>query len=182
IDPEIIFCIGSTQILPSEILKIAVLGCINIHPALLPKYRGRYSTVWAIFNGERETGVTLHWMDNGIDSGPIISQKKIAIKLDDTAKSLYDKCTKEGGKLFIKFLQDWIRGNKIPKKRQNEKRATFYKKNLPNDGEIDWNWDGKKICNFIRAMTFEPFPPPSFMLGKTKMVIVDEKYLKKENV
>lgn len=178
INPEIIFCIGGTRIIPQDILKIPRLGCINIHPALLPKYRGRYSTVHAIFNGDSYTGVTLHRMDSGIDSGPVILQERIAIDRDDTARSLYEKFTLIGEKLFIKFLNMWLRGDAIPSRPQNIRKATYNPKCLPNNGEIDWSWDGEKIRNFIRAMTFEPFPPPSFRLGRKRMVIVEEKYFR----
>lgn len=176
--PDIIFCIGSTQIIPKDILVIPKLGCLNIHPALLPKYRGRFSTAYAIFNGEKYTGVTLHWMDEGIDSGPIIMQERIEINSDDTAKSLYDKFTAVGEKMFVKFINMLLSGEKIESASQDESQATYFPKKLPNKGEIDWAWDGKKIRNFIRAMTFEPFPPASIMIGKKKMVIVDEKYFK----
>jgi methionyl-tRNA formyltransferase len=178
ISPEIIFCIGGTQIIPESILAIPQLGCLNIHPAYLPKYRGRYSTAHAIFNGEKKTGVTLHWMNNGIDSGPIIKQKKILITNIDTALTLYNKFTETGTELFSDFLDKWLSGAKITAKAQNEKKATYYLKGLPNDGKIDWNWNGKKIYNFIRAMTFEPFSPAYFTIGDKKMVIIDEKYFK----
>lgn len=176
IGPEIIFCIGGTQIIPKEVLENSGLGCLNIHPALLPKYRGRYSTAHAIFNGEKYMGVTMHWMNEGIDSGPIIMQEKMEIDENDTAKSLYDKFTALGEKMFVKFLDMWLSGKKIPSIQQDESKATYCKKQLPNNGGIDWSWDGKKIRNFIRAMTFEPFPPAAFSIGKKKMVIVDEKY------
>ena len=178
IRPEIIFCIGGLRLIPKEVLKIPKLGCLNIHPALLPKYRGRYSTAHAIFNGESHTGVTLHWMDEGIDSGPIISQEPILIEYNDTAKSLREKLTVEGEKLFEKFLELWISGNPIPSKVQDESLATYYPKALPNGGEIDWSWSGQKIRNFIRAMTHEPFPPAQFKIGEKVMVIVDKKYFK----
>ncbi len=177
INPEIIFCIGGTQIIPKEILKIPKLGCLNIHPALLPKYRGRYSTVHAVFNGEKYTGATLHWMDEGMDSGPIIMQKQIKINEDDTGQTLYEKVlTFTGTELFKKFLTLWLSGKKIPSRPQDEKKAIYFPKGLPNNGQIDWTWDGKKIRNFIRAMTFEPFPPADFNIGDKKMVIIDEKY------
>jgi UDP-4-amino-4-deoxy-L-arabinose formyltransferase/UDP-glucuronic acid dehydrogenase (UDP-4-keto-hexauronic acid decarboxylating) len=179
INPEIIFCIGGTQIIPEEVLNIPTLGCLNIHPALLPKYRGRYSTVHAIFNGEKKTGVTAHWMDTGIDSGPIIKQKKITITNSDTARTLYDKFTTVGGELFKEVIDQWLLGKKIHSKPQDERKATYYPKGLPNNGEINWNWNGKKIYNFIKAMTFEPFSPASFTIGDKNMVIVDEKYVKK---
>ncbi len=178
INPEIIFCIGGTQMIPGEVLKIPKLGCLNIHPALLPKYRGRFSTVRALFNGEKQTGVTAHWMDEGIDSGPIIFQKKLKIEEGDTAKTLYDKFTRIGVEIFVQLIKLWIGGKKISAKPQNEKEATYYPKELPNNGEIDWNWDGQKVLRFIKAMTFEPFPPLSFKIGSKKMVIVEEKYFK----
>jgi len=178
IKSEIIFCIGGTQLIPQEVLEVPTLGCLNIHPALLPKYRGRYSTVHAMFNREKYTGVTIHWMDVGIDSGPIIVQKKITIENSDTAKSLYDKFTKIGVELFTKFLQDFTKGKKIISRSQDNSKATYYPQGLPNGGEIDWNWSGKQIYSFIKSMTFEPFPPVSFKIGNKKMVIVDEKYFK----
>lgn len=179
--PEIIFSIGGMQIIPKELIDTPKLGVLNIHPALLPKYRGRYSTVHAIFNGEKETGVTVHWMNEGLDSGPIIMQKSYPIEDNDTAKEVYNKFTKVGTALFEDFLKLWISGKKITIAPQDEKQATYYPKGLPNDGKIDWNWNGEQIRNFIRAMTFEPYPPVDFNLGNKKMVIIDEKYFKNCN-
>jgi methionyl-tRNA formyltransferase len=176
IAPEIIFCIGSTQILPREILAIPQLGCLNIHPALLPQYRGRYSIPHAIFNGEKYTGVTLHWMDRGIDSGPIIMQERIKIGENDTAKTIYGRFNLAGERLFVKFLNLWLGGQNIPSFPQDENKASYQPKSLPNNGRIDWSWSGAKIRRFIRAMTFEPFPPLSFDMGKKKMVVIDKKY------
>jgi methionyl-tRNA formyltransferase len=174
--PEIIFCIGGMQIIPKEVLQLPRLGCLNIHPALLPKYRGRYSTVHAIANGEEQTGVTIHWMDEGIDSGPVIMQRAFRIEDDDTGKTLYGKFTVHGGALFGEFLDLWLSGKEIAAVPQNESEATYYPKGMPNGGVIDWSWDGRKIRNFIRAMTFEPFPPAAFQIGDKKMVIIDERF------
>lgn len=174
--PDVIFCVGGTQLIPKEVLGCTRLGCLNIHPAPLPKYRGRYSTVHAIFNGETETGVTAHWMDEDIDAGPIIFQEKMPIREDDTAKTLYDRFTVVGERLFQRFLRLWLAGEEIPSTPQDESQATYYPKGLPNGGRIDWSWPGHKIKDFIRAMTFEPFPPPDFAIGDKEMVIVDKKY------
>lgn len=173
IGPTIIFCIGSTALIPKAILDVPEMGTVNIHPALLPKYRGRFSIPHAIFNGEKETGVTLHFMDAGIDSGPIILQKAFALGEDETAKTAYEKFTRVGTEIFIEFMNVLRRGIPIPSHIQNESEATYYPKGLPGGGEIDWSWDGETIQRFIRAMTFEPFPPPSFKIGEKKMVIVD---------
>ncbi|OHA24618.1 MAG: hypothetical protein A3H57_01410 [Candidatus Taylorbacteria bacterium RIFCSPLOWO2_02_FULL_43_11] len=180
LEPEIIFCIGGMQIVPKEVLDIPKIGTINIHPALLPKYRGRYSTVHAIFNGDKYTGVTLHFMDEGLDSGPIILQQKFPIDKDDTAREVYDKFTNVGTALFEKFLSVWLSGKPIKSRPQDEKKATYYPKGLPNNGEIDWSWPGKKIYDFIRAMTFEPFGPAGFQLGNKKMVIIDESHINRD--
>jgi len=176
IRPEIIFSIGGVRLIPREVLKIPRLGCLNIHPSLLPKYRGRYSTAHAIFNGETHTGATAHWMDEGIDTGPIILQESIKIEHDDTAKSLWEKFTMEGDKLFDRFLELWLSGRPIPSKAQDESLSTYYPKSLPNGGEIDWSWSGEKIRNFIRAMTFEPYPPIRIKIGRKTMLIADEKF------
>lgn len=159
--PEIIFCIGGMQIIPKDVLDIPKLGCLNIHPALLPKYRGRFSTVHALFNGEKYTGTTLHWMDEGLDSGPIILQKRVEITDADTGRTLYEKVLTQGGEeLFLKFLDLWLTGKKIPSTPQNGAEATYYPKGLPNNGDIDPAWDAATTNRFIRAMTFPPFPAP----------------------
>jgi methionyl-tRNA formyltransferase len=117
-------------------------------------------------------------MDMGIDTGPIILQRKFKVTDADTAKSVYDNFTKLGTDIFEEFVEKWIK-KRVPKSKiQNEKNASYYPKGLPNDGNIDWNWNGLQIYNFIRSMTFEPFPPASFYIGKKKMVIVEEKYFK----
>ncbi|MDO8562016.1 MAG: methionyl-tRNA formyltransferase [bacterium] len=176
VKPDIIFAIGGTQIISKDILAIPSQGTINIHPALLPKYRGRFSTAHAIFNGEKQTGATLHFMDEGIDSGPIILQEPFPIEDGDTGKIVYENFTRVGTKLFREFLLKLDTGAPIQAIPQNESEATYYPKGLPGGGEIDWSWDGETIKRFIRAMTFEPFPPPSFAIGGKKMVVVDEKY------
>ena len=153
--PDIRFCIGLTEIIPKQLLEVP---CINIHPALLPKYRGRYSIPHAIFNGEKYTGATIHFMNEGIDTGSIILQEKIKIEDNDTAQIVWDKFLVVGTELFGKFLDLWLSGEKIPSVPQNEKEATYYPKGLPNGGKIDLSWKGEKIKRFVRAMTYDPYP------------------------
>ena len=175
---DYIICAGSTVIIPKDILKSCKHGAINFHPSLLPKYRGRYSTVHAIFNDERYTGVTCHWIDSGIDKGNIISQKKFKIKTHHTARDVYENFTHEAFKLF-KIVYSKILNQKKIKSKRVKAKTKYRKKHLPNQGQINWNWNGKKILNFIRSMTYEPFEPPSFNLGKKKYFIVDQKLIKK---
>ncbi|OGG80033.1 hypothetical protein A3A39_03000 [Candidatus Kaiserbacteria bacterium RIFCSPLOWO2_01_FULL_54_13] len=158
--PDIIFCIGSMQLIPKEVLAIPPLGVVNIHPALLPKYRGRYSTAHAIFNGEKETGATLHFMDERIDSGPIIMQEAFPIGNEDTARVVYDKFTEVGTALFKRFVESLKRGEEIASTPQDESKATYYPKGLPSGGKMDPSWDEVTKKRFVLAMTFPPFPMP----------------------
>ena len=176
---DIVFCIGSTQIISNKIINLPRLGCLNFHPSLLPKYRGRYSTVHSIFSGDTVTGVTAHWIGKKIDAGNIISKKKIKIKPHYTARDLYIEFTKKSIKLFLEILKKIESGMKIGSYKIANSKLKYYKKALPNNGEINWNWKGKKIFNFIRSMIFEPFPPPYFYIGKKKYVIISHKKIKK---
>ena len=179
INIDIIFCIGSTQILPIEVINLPRLGTLNIHPSLLPKYRGRYSTVYSIFNGDKITGATAHWINEKIDMGNIISKKIIKIKPHYTAKDLYNEFTEVGTKLFIEIFKKIKNNVKIKSYKVGKLKMKYNRKSLPNNGKINWNWKGKKIFNFIRSMTFAPFAPPSFFIGKKKYLIVPEKQIKK---
>jgi methionyl-tRNA formyltransferase len=115
-------------------------------------------------------------MDEGLDTGPIILQKEFAITNEDTARTVYDKFTETGTAVFEGFLSLLMNDKEIIAIPQDESQATYYPKDMPGGGKIDWSWDGETIHRFIRAMTFEPFPPPDFMIGEKRMVIIDEKY------
>ncbi len=176
---DYVFCLGSTKIIPNDILKIVKIGSINIHPSILPKYRGRYSTVNAILNGERVTGLTIHWIGKEIDYGNIIKTKKIIIKNDYTAKDLYNKFTSEGISEFKKLFRKILKNKKIPSKKIKNIYPKYTKKKLPYNGVINWHWKGQRILNFIRALTHEPFEPPKFFLGKKSFYVVEKNLIKK---
>ena len=178
--PDIIFCIGSTQILPKNILKFSQKGIVNIHPSLLPKYRGRYSLVHAIFNGEKNTGATAHFLSNKIDTGKLILKKKFKIDHSDTAKDLYEKFTKTGFLIFKVIANRWIKDKKIKSYIYKGKIPSYINKNLPNSGILNWNWNTKQIYNFLRAVMHEPFLPPAIYIGKNKYYLCKEDQIKKE--
>ena len=119
----------STKIIPNDILRKVKIGSINIHPSILPKYRGRYSTVNAILNGENSTGLTVHWIGKEIDYGNIIKTKKIIIKQDYTAKDLYDKFTIEAINEFKKLFKDILKNKKITSKKIKNIYPKYTKKN-----------------------------------------------------
>lgn len=175
---DYIICAGTTNIIPKDLLDVIKYGAINFHPSLLPKYRGRYSTVHALFNGEKYSGVTCHWVSNKIDKGAIIEQKKIKIANHFTAKDLYEVFTIEAFKIFKKIFTKILKGEKI-KAVQIKVRTKYKNKHFPNNGNLNWNWNGKKILNFIRSMTYAPYEPPSFRLGGKKFYIVEDKLVNK---
>ncbi len=176
---DLILCLGSTLILPKNIIKLAKIGALNIHPSLLPKYRGRYSLPHAIFNNEKYTGITIHWIGSSIDNGKIIKQKRIKITKNDTSETLYKKFTKtsiiEFKKIFRKIVQNKKLSELYPKKISTK----YKKKHFPNKGKISWKWNGYKIYNFFRSMVHEPFPPPEIKLGSKSYFLVSKNYLNK---
>lgn len=179
---DIIFCLGSTQILPIELISYPKMGVLNIHPSLLPKYRGRYSLVHAIFNGEKLTGITTHWLGKKIDSGRVISQKKIRISNQDTAETLYKKFTKVSLKEFKKIFKRILQNKKILSHRLKTQNLKYKNKNFPNNGEINWSWNGKKIYNFLRSMIHEPFPPPEIKIGNKAYYFVSKNLISSKKI
>jgi methionyl-tRNA formyltransferase len=142
-------------ILPGELLSTAEQGSINIHPSLLPLYRGPAPIQNAILNGDQETGVTIMLMDEEMDHGPILAQKTLAIKPDETYPELAWRLVQIGGELLIKTLPDYL-DNKIKPKPQDHKKATYTKMLKREDGKIDWTQSAKEIYNQYRAL--EPWP------------------------
>jgi methionyl-tRNA formyltransferase len=148
--PELIILSAYGQIIPKGILDIPKYGALNIHPSLLPKYRGASPIQAAILNKDKEIGVTLMLMDEEMDHGDIISNFKFQISNKPTYEELSDKLADVGAELLIKTLPDWIDG-KIKTKPQDHSKATFCKIVKKQDGKIDWNKSAQEIENIIRA-------------------------------
>ena len=153
LNPDIIFSVYIRWLLSEKILEIPRMGCINLHPSLLPKYRGCFSNPWAIINGERKTGATLHYMDKGIDDGDIIAQEEVEIEPEETGFTLYNETALVGVELF-KVALPLIEKGIAPHIRQNHEEATFFWRKLPFDGIIDWSRPAVQLERFIRAVTF----------------------------
>lgn len=171
--PDLIVVAAYGQILPREILEIPKFGCLNVHPSLLPQYRGSSPIQYAILNGDKETGITIILMDAQMDHGPILAQKKTIIGSNETAKQLHDRLAVLGSELLIDTIPDWIRGQ-IKLWRQDEKRATYAKILKKDDGKINWKKSAEEIERQIRA--FDPWPgtftsfPPSSKLSLTSKI------------
>jgi methionyl-tRNA formyltransferase len=153
--PDVIAVAAFGRILPPAILSLPSVGCINVHASLLPKYRGAGPIQWAIINGESETGITTMLMDEGMDTGPMLLQEKIAIRLDDTAGSLSPRLAELGGRLLVATLGQWKAGTLVPHP-QDHSRATSAPLLKKEDGMIDWTMPATAIANRVRGLT--PWP------------------------
>ena len=143
------------QILSREILEMPRFGCVNIHASLLPKYRGAAPINQCILDGERETGVTIMQMDAGIDTGDILTQKKVIIEDKETAQSLFDKLAQAGAELIVETLP-MIEKGEITPVRQDERLASHVKMMDKSMGKIDWTQDAACIERLVRGL--DPWP------------------------
>jgi len=143
----------------------------NVHNSLLPKYRGLHAFAWAMISGENQVGYTLHLVDKGIDTGPIISQLVIPIKKDEDINAVF----KKANKVVFPWLKKELR--KIEKFGvretidQDESKSSYFKKRTPDDGKICWNKNAREIHNFCRALT-PPYTPGAFSFIDSKKVII----------
>ena len=142
-------------LIPPDIISWPKKGLLNLHPSLLPKYRGPTPVPTAILNGEKETGLTIIKVDEQIDHGPIVSQFKEEIKADETSESLLNRLFTMGGQVLTTILPSYLEG-KIELREQNHSQATFTQKLTREDGKMDWSKPADYQERFIRAM----FPWP----------------------
>jgi methionyl-tRNA formyltransferase len=154
--PDIIFSFYYRRILSRALLEIPRLGAINLHGSLLPKYRGRSPVNWVLVNGERETGVTLHYMVEKADAGDIIAQRAVPIELEDTALTLFRKITTAAAGL-LRETYPLIKSGTAARIPQNPAEATKFGGRRPEDGKIAWEASALAIYNLIRAVT-HPYP------------------------
>jgi len=172
--PDLIVVAAYGKILQKEILDFPKYGSINIHPSLLPKYRGPSPIQFAILGGDSKTGVSIMLMNEKMDEGPILAQEVAKIEKDETAKSLEEKLSKIASKLLIKTLNYWIVLNEMPKsaknlvlpQQQDNSQATYTKIMTKQDGKIIWDKTASELERQIRA--FYPWPG-SFTILKSPL-------------
>lgn len=153
--PDIIITCAYGQIIPKEILDYPKYGCINVHASLLPKYRGGAPIQRAIMNGESKTGITIMYMDEGMDTGDIISVKEVVIGDNDNLTSLNQKM-KSAGVELLDYTLPKILSNNITRIKQDSTQATFAPIIKRQDEKIDFNLSALEIHNHIRALADEP--------------------------
>jgi methionyl-tRNA formyltransferase len=153
--PEIIVVVAYGQIIPTAILDIPKHGTVNVHASLLPRYRGAAPIQWAIARGETETGVTTMLMDAGLDTGPILLQREVAIGEADTGGTLEAKLAPLGAELLLETLSKWGRGEIVPIP-QNDGAATLAPRIKKEEALVEWGRTATEIHQRVRA--FDPWP------------------------
>jgi len=198
LEPDVIVVIAFGQILPRAILDIPSSGCFNIHPSLLPKYRGAAPIQWALINGETETGITIMLLDEGEDTGDIILQKRSEIDPETDAILLYQQLGNFAPNLLIHVLRRSI--DQLPMTQPQENSLATYAPQLTKEhGNVNWNKSAVEILNLVRGTAIWPqahaflrdnlhikilscslmsinsgktFPPGTIEISRNKQVIV----------
>lgn len=175
--PDCIVVAAYGKILPSEILEIPRLGCINVHASLLPKYRGAAPIQRAIIEGETKTGITTMYMDEGLDTGDICLQEEVHIEKNETSGELFEKMAIVGGNLLLKTL-DKMEKDEAPRIKQDDKKSSYASILTKAEGEIDFNKPAIEIHNLIRGMN--PWPVAYTYFEGKKLKIFSSNVIKRK--
>lgn len=172
----LVLSIMNPYIIPADVVKKENLTIINLHHALLPGHRGRNAQSWALYNGEKEAGVTWHIVDEGVDTGKIIKTVHIPIEESDTSLKLLKKQNDVIISSLEEQLSDFINEN-ISYETPIEREEFLHRSSdVPNNGELDINWEGRQISLFLRTMDFGAFQT----MGKPYVILEGEKYFIKK--
>ena len=157
--PDLIVSIYYRYIIKPSVLQSCRYKAINLHPSLLPRYRGCSSLTWALINNEAEVGFSYHYIDDGIDTGNILLQRALPIYDWDTQGSLYYRVMFEALKLLTDVIRLVYSGDLGTPQLPN---GDYYPRGCPFNGQIQAEWSDEKVKRFIRAMTFPPYPPARY--------------------
>ena len=153
--PDVVVVAAYGLLLPRSVLDVPPLHCLNIHPSLLPRHRGPSPVVAAIMEGDEETGVTVMMLDEGMDTGPIVAQRRTGIGDEETAEALTARLFRMGAELLVGTLPAWARGEAAPRP-QEETLATVTSRLSREDGRIDWSLPAERTARQVRA--YHPWP------------------------
>ena len=155
-NPEVIVVVAFGQIIPKEILEMAPYGCLNVHASLLPAYRGAAPIQWAVLNGDKESGVTIMRMDEGLDTGDMISKVIVPLDKKETSETLFDKLAMEGAKLLVETLPKVASGEAVYEKQPEESPTPYAAMISKQMGEIDWTKSAVELERLVRGMNSWP--------------------------
>lgn len=153
--PDVVVVAAYGQILPPALLAIPRSGCLNVHTSILPRWRGAAPIVWAILEGDSETGVTIMKMDAGLDTGAVVAEERTAILPQDTGQSLHDRLAGMGAGLIGRILPDWLSGRIVPVPQPTD-GVTYARKLTKEDGRLDWTRPVENLDRQVRALN--PWP------------------------
>ena len=168
-DPDVILSVFWNQLFSRDILNIPKHGCINLHASLLPKYRGASPLFHVLLNGETQTGVTLHYIDEKVDHGDIIAQIELPIDVDDNIDTLRKKAMEVGATLFEENIVDILK-KKVTRIPQNHDLATYYPRITNDDRVIDWSRPAVEISRKVKAFA-APHKACFAFMGKQRIYI-----------
>jgi methionyl-tRNA formyltransferase len=155
IHPDLIVVVSYGEILRSSLLGVPTFGCLNVHPSLLPAYRGALPIQGPILNGDSETGISIIKLVRRMDAGPIVFQERTPLIGDETTGSLGEELSRIAGERLTDVCVKWCAGE-LSEIEQDESKASYTRHLTKSDAEIDWSWDSRYIERFIRAM--HPWP------------------------
>ncbi len=152
LEPDLFVSMYFGKLFKAPLLAVPKAGCVNIHNSILPKYRGQAPSIWAVANGDRETGQTMHYLDEGMDTGDVIASKAIPIEPDDTGYTIGVKLEDLGVQLFQEAFPSVLDGSadRIP---QDDSKATWCRAPRARDARIDWGQPARRVSDFVRAFT-----------------------------
>jgi methionyl-tRNA formyltransferase len=158
---DVILNIHSLFIINKEVVSAPRIGCFNMHPGPLPRYAGLNAVSWAIYRGETSHGVTIHKMEPGIDTGPIVYQELFDIDDADTGLTLSARCIRSGVGLVLRLMEKASTDPAtIPLTPQDLTKREYFGREIPHDGKLFWTLPAREIVNFVRACDFFPFHSP----------------------
>lgn len=178
-DADLAVIVAYGLILPENIIESTKFGCINLHPSLLPKYRGATPIQSTLLNGDKMAGISIIKMDKGVDSGPILLQKKYNVNSDDNFLTLAPKFADIGGDMIVRAAKNLYSGQAVTKEQDHE-NATMSKKIIKADAEIDFSCTVEEILNKIRALT--GFLTANFTLKDQKIKIFSARQISKDEL
>ena len=167
--PDILMCFGWSNLIKKEVLEVARMGVVGFHPALLPNNRGRHPLIWAKALGLEKSGNTFFFMDEGADTGDILSQKSFKIKKEDDASSLYQKMV-DLAIIQIPEFHDQLKSGNYPRTSQDKNAGNTWRKRSIKDGLIDFRLSTRQICNLVRALT-KPYVGAHIAIKKNNYVV-----------
>ena len=171
LEPDLILVAGWYYMVPRALREVAKKGAVGLHGSLLPKYRGGAPLVWALIHGESELGLSLFYLEDGVDTGDIIGQERFRISEHETIADAMKKMEDAAERLLITYLP-LLAKDKAPRLPQDHSQATQFPQRSPQDGEIDWKKTPKEIRDFIRAQT-KPYPGAFSTMDGRKITIWD---------